>query len=153
MPNKHLLSIIVPVYNARAYMKDTINDLLDQTYKDIEILLIDDGSTDGSSDICDKYAENDQRIVAIHQTNQGVSAARNTGIEKSTGDLLAFADSDDRLDPDMYELLIQAMDETGADVSASSYRIEKDSKCVKTQYHNSAPKSLVFSGGCLFMRA
>ena len=99
----NLLSVIVPVYNVEAFLPKCLNSLLNQTYKDLEIILIDDGSTDNSGKICDEYAERDNRIKVIHQKNQGVSAARNVGLDLSTGDYITFVDSDDWCEKDYFE--------------------------------------------------
>ena len=90
-----LISVIIPVYNTAQYLSLCIESVLAQTYRDIEILLIDDGSTDGSSRICDEYAYRDARIKVIHQVNSGVVAARKTGLKEAKGELIGFVDSDD----------------------------------------------------------
>lgn len=94
-PNNPLISIIVPVYNSKTHLKQCIQSILSQTYENWELLLIDDGSSDGSNIICDDYARKDNRIIALHKPNGGVSSARNIGIEKATGDFITFIDSDD----------------------------------------------------------
>lgn len=99
------VSIIVPVYNVKDYLERAIKSLINQTLKEIEIILIDDGSTDGSQDICDKYSQEDDRVVVIHQKNGGVSAARNNGISIARGEYIGFMDSDDYVESDMYEVL------------------------------------------------
>lgn len=93
--NQKLVSIIVPVYNVERYLKECLDSLIGQTYQQVEILLIDDGSVDGSGDICDTYAKKDDRIRVFHKINEGVSSARNTGIERAEGEYLIFADADD----------------------------------------------------------
>lgn len=93
-----LISIIVPVYNSEKYIEQCITSVLNQCYKKIELILIDDGSTDLSGQICDTYAKKDKRVVVIHQTNQGVSKARNKGVEVSKGNWIMFVDSDDWID-------------------------------------------------------
>lgn len=149
----HLLSIIVPVYNVKKHLNNSVNSILQQSYQNIELLLIDDGSSDGSSDLCDENAKKDHRVSVIHQENQGVSAARNTGIDNSNGDLISFADADDLLDLDMYELLIGTLDEADADVSASAYAYERNPDKVQVlTNHDCVPKPMIFKGGCRFMR-
>ena len=111
-----VISIVVPVYNAKKSLERCIESLLHQTYEQLEIILVDDGSTDGSSEICDWYAEKDQRIVVIHKKNAGVSAARNTGIERATGTYLQFVDSDDYLDLDASEKLVNAMEKNKSEM-------------------------------------
>lgn len=90
-----LVSVIIPVYNVEQYVCECVDNIISQTYSNIEILLIDDGSTDRSGAICDEYKQRDNRIIVIHQNNQGLSCARNTGIDNAKGDFLVFVDSDD----------------------------------------------------------
>lgn len=97
-----LLSVIVPVYNVEAFLPKCLNSLLNQTYKDLEIILIDDGSTDNSGKICDEYSERDNRIKVIHQNNKGVSVARNIGLELASGEYVTFVDSDDWCEKDYF---------------------------------------------------
>lgn len=99
---KVLLSIIVPVYNVKTYIDRCIHSILTQTYSDIELILIDDGSTDGSSLLCDEWAKNDKRIVVVHKVNEGVSSARNYGLNIAKGDYITFVDSDDFIAPETY---------------------------------------------------
>lgn len=98
-----LVSIIMPVYNIEKLLKYTIDSILRQTFNNFELLLIDDGSTDGSASMCDEYAEKDSRIIVIHKENQGPSATRNLGIEKANGEFIVFVDSDDLIQPKMLE--------------------------------------------------
>lgn len=108
--SEFLLSVIVPVYNIkREYLERCITSICNQTYRNLEILLVDDGSTDGSGTICDEFAEKDSRIRVFHKENGGSSSARNLGIENATGEYLGFIDSDDFIEPDMYELLANAI--------------------------------------------
>ena len=100
-----LISIIVPVYNVKNYLEKCLQSICGQTYKNLEIILIDDGSSDGSGELCDLFAQRDGRIKVIHQTNAGQSAARNRGLAVAQGELLGFVDSDDWIEPDMYEFL------------------------------------------------
>lgn len=100
------LSIIVPVYNVEKYIGRCMESLLNQTYKNIEIILINDGSTDKSGEMCDKYALQDNRVTVFHQKNEGVSSARNTGIKNATGKYITFVDPDDWVELDMYENII-----------------------------------------------
>lgn len=104
-----LVSVIVPVYNVAPYLREALDSVVNQTYKDLEIIIVDDGSTDGSADICEEYADSDARIKLIKQPNKGLSGARNTGLEIATGDLVAFVDSDDSISPLFVELLVSAM--------------------------------------------
>lgn len=125
---EQLLSIIIPIYNAEKYLNMCVDSILQQTYRHFELLLVDDGSRDSSPQICDGYERRDPRVRAIHKPNGGCSSARNLGIELSRGELLTFVDSDDYLDPDMYQILLQNLEMTGSDVSACSYRKEKESR-------------------------
>ena len=104
-----MISIIVPVYNVNKYLGKCLDSLLAQTERDIEILLIDDGSTDDSGRICDEYSNLDQRVRVFHTKNQGVSAARNRGLSESKGDYIGFVDSDDWVEPTMYEQMLNAL--------------------------------------------
>lgn len=103
------ISVIVPVYNAGAYLKPCLDSILAQTHRDLEILLVDDGSTDGSGSVCDAYAAADSRVRVLHQENRGLSAARNAGLDAATGEFLAFADADDVLAPEMLERLLESI--------------------------------------------
>lgn len=111
------ISVIVPVYNVERYLRDCLDSVLGQTYTNLEIILVDDGSTDGSSALCDEYGRLDRRVHVIHKVNGGLSSARNAGLDVATGELIGFIDSDDWVEPQMYELLYKGMNETFADVS------------------------------------
>lgn len=115
------VSIIVPVYNVEEYLERCIKSILSQTYKNIEILLIDDGSTDSSREICDYYQTVDNRIKVFHKSNGGLSDARNFGIEKSNGDYLTFLDSDDWIDKYYVEKLLLLCQKYDADISICNY--------------------------------
>ncbi len=115
-----LISIIVPVYNVENYIKDCLDSILNQTFCEFELILVDDGSTDKSSEICDEYASKDNRISVIHQTNRGLSAARNTGLEKAKGNYIGFVDSDDTITKNMYQVLYDNLIEYQADLSVCS---------------------------------
>lgn len=101
------ISVIVPVYNVEQYLEECIESIINQDYENLEIILINDGSTDSSPQICERYAEKDNRIIFINQENAGVSAARNKGLDVATGDLINFIDSDDWINPGMYSFFIQ----------------------------------------------
>ena len=96
-----VISVIVPVYNAEKYIRACLDSIVNQTYKNLEIILVDDGSTDGSGAICDEYADKDVRIKVIHSTNKGVTAARINAFKTSSGDYITFVDTDDFLDCNM----------------------------------------------------
>ncbi len=107
--NKQLVSVIIPVYNVRSYLEEALDSVIHQTYQEIEMIIIDDGSTDGSGEICDAYAAKDPRITVIHQVNQGLSAARNTGLDHAGGEVISFLDPDDAFHPQMIETMLQVM--------------------------------------------
>lgn len=107
--NSKLLSVIVPVYKAEQYLHRCIDSILAQTWTNLEIILVEDGSPDGCGAICDDYAEKDSRVRVIHKTNGGVASARNAGIDSATGEYIAFVDSDDYIAPEMYEKLLGAL--------------------------------------------
>lgn len=117
-----LISVIIPVYNVAAYLSACIESILSQNYLALEIILIDDGSTDESGEICDEYAKRDSRINVIHQTNAGAAAAKNTGLKAATGTYLSFVDSDDFLESDAYSHMIRIIQEQNADIVQCSYR-------------------------------
>lgn len=114
-------SIIVPIYNTETRLKRCIDSLVNQTFKDIEIILVDDGSTDKSSSICDEYANKDSRIKVIHQKNAGQGIARNSGLKVANGEYIAFLDSDDYMDSNSYGIIKEAIDKTDADLCAFGY--------------------------------
>lgn len=116
------LSIIVPVYKVEKYLPRCIDSILAQTFGDFELILIDDGSPDGCGRICDEYAKKDKRIVVIHQKNMGVSAARNAGLDIAHGRYIGFVDSDDWIEPQMYEVMMDAIRENGADMAVCGVR-------------------------------
>lgn len=128
------VSIIVPIYNVEKYLNRCVDSILTQTYGNLEIILVDDGSPDKSPQICDSYAEQDKRVKVIHKTNAGVSAARNSGIEIATGEYICFADGDDYLMPDYVEYLLKLALDNNVDVALTtemfsnyySNQIEKD---------------------------
>ena len=104
------ISIIVPIYNGEVYLEKTISSLLNQPYKDIELILVNDGSTDHSLKICRKYESLDKRVIVIDQENGGISVSRNNGIIIATGDYISFIDQDDEISPNIYNVLTQAID-------------------------------------------
>lgn len=118
---EELISVIIPVYNVEPYLRRCLDSVLAQTYKNLEIIVIDDGSPDYSGMICDQYAEKDDRIKVIHQANGGLCAARNAGMRAATGRYIGFVDSDDWIAPEMYEELYRCMKEKNADIVSCSY--------------------------------
>lgn len=117
------LSVVVPVYNVEKYIGQMIESLINQTLKDIEIILIDDGSPDNSGAVCDRYAESDPRIRVLHKKNGGVSAARNDGLDMATGEWIIFCDSDDWVETDAFERLIKLGESSGADIVLGDMRL------------------------------
>lgn len=117
-----MISIIVPVYNVENYLLRCLDSIVQQTYTDFEAILIDDGSTDSSGAICEDFCKCDKRFRVIHQENQGLSAARNTGLSEAKGDYFCFIDSDDYMHPRMIEILLNSCKETGCDVAMSDVK-------------------------------
>ena len=139
MDHNAMVSIIVPVYGTEAYLPACIDSLCNQSYSNIQIILVDDQSPDRCPEICDSYAERDSRIVVIHQNNKGVSGARNTGMAAATGDYLMFVDSDDILYQEAIEILINDMYEYDADiVSAVKSITNSEGEIISTVNNDSA---------------
>lgn len=122
---KELISVIIPVYRVEPYLKRCVDSVLAQTYTNMEVILVDDGSPDNCPAICDAYAQQDGRVSVIHQANAGLSGARNAGIDVVKGAYLAFVDSDDYLAPDYLEKLYRACVETGSDMSVCRWEYVK----------------------------
>ena len=110
------ISIIVPVYRTEKYLRECIDSILNQTYRNLEVLLIDDGSPDKSGEICEAYASKDNRIRVFHTINKGLSSARNLGLMNAEGEFIGFVDSDDWIEPNMYEALFKAIQKTDSDI-------------------------------------
>lgn len=124
-----LVSVIIPVYNVRPFLKESIESVLNQTYKNLEIIMIDDGSTDGSGDICDSFAAIDRRIKILHQTkNMGLSTARNAGLDLMTGEIVAFLDSDDAYHPNYISAMMDVMNNERPDIVICRYSIHNTEK-------------------------
>ncbi len=129
---KPLISIIVPVYNVERYMERCLDAVVKQTYKNLEVILVDDGSEDRSGSICDRYASEDARFKVVHHQNGGLSAARNTGIKKATGEYITFIDPDDSITEDYIEYLYNLINKHEADLAICA--IEEITESGKT--HN-----------------
>ena len=125
---QELLTVIVPVYNVEGYLAQCVDSIINQTYKELEIILVDDGSTDASGRICDEYATKDQRIKVVHKANGGLVSARKAGLEIAQGCYIAFVDSDDWIDTDMYETLMREMLDDAVDIVTSGFYKECDGK-------------------------
>lgn len=120
------VSVVVPVYNTAAYLRACLDSILAQSVPPFEVILVDDGSSDGSGQICDEYARrHPERVRVIHQPNRGTAAARNRGLEACRGEYLSFIDSDDYLEPEMYERLLELIEAHGADMAAAEMWVEK----------------------------
>jgi len=132
--NNPKISVVVPVYNTENYLRECLDCFLKQAYKNIEVILVDDGSTDNSGSILDEYANKEDYFRVIHQSNQGVSAARNAALEIATGDYIGFVDSDDSFMPGMFEEFISIADKTDADIIQSIGFLCNN----KPQIHNSS---------------
>lgn len=115
-----LVSVIIPVYNVLPYLREALDSVINQTYKNLEILVVDDGSTDGSGEVCDEYLS-DPRVIVIHQENKGLSGARNTALDRMTGEYVAFLDSDDAYMPEMIEKMLDAIVQNCADAAICGY--------------------------------
>lgn len=116
-----LISVIIPVYNPGEHLKKCLDSILGQTYRNLEVILVDDGSSDGSEKVCDEFAAKDDRVVCVHQPNSGVSKTRNAGIALAHGDYVHFPDSDDYLEPDTYEYLLSLIEEHDCDAVNFEY--------------------------------
>ena len=134
-----LISVIVPIYKVEPYLRRCVDSILAQKYRNLEIILVDDGSPDDCPQICDEYAAQDERIKVIHKANGGLSSARNAGLDIASGNWVSFIDSDDWIEPDMYEILLRNAINTNAEISVGGVNDEvvyKDAVTVtKTTYH------------------
>ena len=137
-----MISVIVPIYNIERYLRQCIDSILAQTYQNLEILLIDDGSPDNCGKICEDYARIDSRIKVFHTKNLGLSAARNMGLRNASGEYIGFVDSDDWIEPDMFKTLLRLLEETGADISVC----EMWRECLKYRYAAKSVRNAVYTG-------
>lgn len=138
---KELISVIIPVYNVENYLKRCIDSIITQTYKNIEIIIVNDGSTDGCQQICEEYQRNDTRIKLINKENGGLSDARNKGLKYATGKYIGFVDSDDFIENDMYETLYTNLVKTDADISICNYlKIKESSEKINKSSINAKTK-------------
>lgn len=138
MLNNIKISLIVPCYNIRKYLPRCIESILAQTYKNLEIILISDGSTDGTDEVIREYAKKDSRIIPIFKQNSGVSDTRNRGLDIATGDYIGFVDGDDYIEPEMYETLLKNAIENNADISHCGYQMVFPSRV--DYYYNTGKK-------------
>ena len=134
-----LLSIIIPVYNVEKYLNRCVQSIVDQTYKNLEIILVDDGSPDNCPAMCDAWAKRDCRIKVIHKKNGGLSDARNAGMAIANGELMGFVDSDDWISPEMYQLLYERLEADNSDISACG---------VEMVWEDGTPSRMLTKSGC-----
>ena len=147
------ISIIVPVYKVEKYIGECIESILNQTFTNFELILVDDGSPDKSGDICDNYARKDSRIKAFHKKNGGVSSARNYGIEHATGEWLCFVDSDDTIEKNYIESLVKGFElSKDVDLSIAGYR-NVDDKSMLLSVHKFEAEELSVNISCLLAKA
>lgn len=125
-----VISVIIPVYNVEKYLSECIESVLAQTMADIEVILVDDGSTDSSGEICEKYKRKDERVTVVHQNNQGAAAARNAGVRLAKGQYIGFVDGDDWIAPEMYEKLLKGFLNDDIEIVGSGINIYRDEKNV-----------------------
>lgn len=144
------VSIIVPVYNTEKYLHECLQSVISQTYSNLEIILIDDGSTDNSLEICNRFSSLDQRIKVFHQENAGVSVARNSGIEEASGDWLMFLDSDDCLQLDAVEILVSTLEEHNGELIFASGQIEEANKIIPLGKDDASVTEFNLTGDVLF---
>ena len=138
---KTLISIVLPIYNIEKYLTDCIESVINQTYKNIEIILVDDGSEDNCATICDNYANKDKRIKVIHKENGGLSDARNAGLKIATGEYITFIDSDDIIDKQYIENLFEILVENNADIAICNYKEIEEKNNYKQLPKNYKPKN------------
>ena len=121
--DNYLVSVIIPAYNVEQYFAEAIDSVISQTYKNMEIIVVDDGSTDRTGELCDEYAGKDNRVNVVHKQNGGVSSARNVGLDMIHGDIVAFLDSDDSYHPDYVRIMVDKMREDGSDIVICKYSL------------------------------
>lgn len=128
-----LISIIIPVYNVERYLRECIDSIIAQTYKNLEIILVDDGSSDKSGEICDEYSKKDSRIKVIYKKNGGLSDARNVALDIAKGDYIGFIDSDDYIEKDMFQILYNLAEEYNAEISSISFYKMLENKVISVR--------------------
>ncbi|MFT4260667.1 glycosyltransferase family 2 protein [Microbacterium sp.] len=144
-----LVSVIIPVYNAQAYLAACVGSILAQTHEELQIILVDDGSTDASGRICDELASEDDRVEVVHQPNGGIAVAQNTGLDRARGALITFCDNDDLMDPRMIARLVQILEDGDADMSCCRWRNVGASRAqdeLRAHEHDPLGESIVFTG-------
>ena len=138
--DEKLVSVIIPAYNIEDYIGRCLDSIILQTYKNLEIIVVDDGSRDHTGEILDNYAKKDRRIKVIHKENGGVSSARNKGIEAAEGDYIGFIDGDDFIEPEMYKILLDLLEEENADIAHCGYQMVFPDRV--DYYHNTGKKKI-----------
>ena len=138
--DEKLVSVIIPAYNIEDYIGRCLDSIISQTYKNLEIIVVDDGSWDYTGEILDNYAKKDRRIKVIHKENGGVSSARNKGIEAAEGDYIGFIDGDDLIEPEMYKTLVDLLEEENADIAHCGYQMVFPDRI--DYYHNTGKKKI-----------
>ena len=138
--DEKLVSVIIPAYNIEDYIGRCLDSIISQTYKNLEIIVVDDGSRDHTGEILDNYAKKDRRIKVIHKENGGVSSARNKGIEVAEGDYIGFIDGDDLIEPEMYKTLVDLLEEENADIAHCGYQMVFPDRV--DYYHNTGKKKI-----------
>lgn len=138
--DEKLVSVIIPAYNIEDYIGRCLDSIISQTYKNLEIIVVDDGSRDYTGGILDNYAKKDRRIKVIHKENGGVSSARNKGIEAAEGDYIGFIDGDDLIEPEMYKTLVDLLEEENADIAHCGYQMVFPDRI--DYYHNTGKKKI-----------
>jgi glycosyltransferase involved in cell wall biosynthesis len=129
-----LITVIIPVYNVETYLRKCIDSVVNQTYKNLQIIIVDDGSTDLSGAICDEYAKKDNRIVVMHKDNGGLSSARNAGMEIAKGQYISFVDSDDWIELTFYEEMMDFIDKYSVDIVMCGAKVIKDSAYIEDRF-------------------
>ncbi len=147
-----LVSVIIPVYNVLPYLREALDSVINQTYKNLEILIVDDGSTDGSGEVCNEYLS-DPRVIVIHQENKGLSGARNTGLDRMTGEYVAFLDSDDAFMPEMIEKMVEAIIRTQADMAICGYASCNTNLRLDSNIIQKTPSLVIYSEQLLSTKA
>lgn len=145
---EELISVIVPIYNVQNYLPKCLDSIIEQTFQNLEIILVNDGSPDRCPELCEEYASRDKRIKVVHQANKGLSAARNTGVEIANGDFICFVDSDDYIHPQMYEILYKNAKKNDADISICNFLrvLENQNHNYNTDsYHSNKIKESIFT--------
>lgn len=140
--NSELISVIVPIYNVEKYISKCVTSILQQTYKNLEVILVDDGSKDESGQICDEFSKDDSRVVVIHKENGGLSSARNAGLDIARGKYISLIDGDDYIHPQMYERLLQILQKEKADIVSCNFKmLDENEKVPIKKYDTSIDKN------------